>query len=189
MIKKELIRKSAIKIIARDGFYNANVKSIAEEAGIAVGTVYLYFKNKEDILDYIFCIENQKRADFINGLDHKGETLEEVIEHFLDYHFDCFKNDLDTVKVLYMELVTINSIKEQQAKFYMNHVYEAFVNILNREKLKGGINAELDVEVLATSILYFLRIYSYNILLMDKTVNYESLKSNLRAFLLHGMRG
>lgn len=67
MIKKELIRKSAIKIIARDGFYNANVKSIAEEAGIAVGTVYLYFKNKEDILDYIFCIENQKRADFING--------------------------------------------------------------------------------------------------------------------------
>ena len=88
-----------------------------------------------------------------------------------------------------MELVTVNSIKEQQAKFYMNHVYEAFVNILNREKLKGGINAELDVEVLATSILYFLRIYSYNILLMDNTVNYESLKSHLRSFLLHGMRG
>jgi TetR/AcrR family fatty acid metabolism transcriptional regulator len=189
MIKKELIRKSAVIIIARDGFYNANVKNIAEEAGIAVGTVYLYFKNKEDILDYIFCVENQKRAEFINGLYHKGETLEEVIEHFLDFHFDCFNNDLDTVKVLYMELITVNSIKEQQAKFYMNHVYEAFVNILNREKLIGGINADLDIDVLATSILYFLRIYSYNILLMDNACNYESLKSHLRSFLLHGMRG
>lgn len=189
MDKKELIKISAIKIFARDGFHSANVKSIAEEAGVAVGTVYLYFKNKEDILDYIFCVENKRRADFINDLYNKGETLEEVIDHFLDFHFDCFKNELDSIKVLYMELVTVSSFKEPQAKFFMNNVYEAFVNILNREQLKGKINSGLDIRILSTSIIYFLRIHSYDILSKDKAIDYDYLKANLSAFLLHGIKG
>jgi TetR/AcrR family transcriptional regulator, fatty acid metabolism regulator protein len=189
MDKKELIRISAIKIIARDGFHNSNVKSIAQEAGIAVGTIYLYFKNKEDILDYIFCVENIRRADFIYDLYNKGETFEEVIDHFLNFHFDCFQNELDTVKVLYTELFTVNAFEEQQAKFYMDNVYKAFLNILNREQLRGEISSDLDVGILSTSIIFFLRIYSYNILSQDEAVDYNNLKKNLNAFILHGIKG
>lgn len=189
MHKKEIIRKSAVKIIARNGFYNANVKKIAEEAGVAVGTVYLYFKNKNDILDYIFCVENQRRADIINELYEKGETLDEVIDHFLDLHFDSFQNDLDTVKILYMEQVTINTMKEQKAKLYINNVYEAFVKILEREKTEGRIRYDQDVNLLADSILDFLRIYSYNILTKEERVDFQQLKKQLRNFLLHGIEG
>jgi len=55
--KKEAIRKAAIKIMAKEGFYNTKMQAIADECGIAIGTLYLYFISKEDILDYIFMVE------------------------------------------------------------------------------------------------------------------------------------
>jgi len=54
MNKKDIIRLSATKIIAEEGFYKTRVQAIADDAEIAVGTVYIYFKDKDDILDYIF---------------------------------------------------------------------------------------------------------------------------------------
>ena len=52
--KREAILRSAIKVFARRGFFNSKVADIAGEAGIADGTVYLYFKSKDEILHSIF---------------------------------------------------------------------------------------------------------------------------------------
>jgi len=65
MDKKEFIREAAIKVMANEGFYQTKMQSIADKAGIAIGPGYLYFKNKEDILDYIFMIEYNKRLKYI----------------------------------------------------------------------------------------------------------------------------
>ena len=52
--KREAILRAAIKVFARKGFFNSKVSDIAGEAGIADGTVYLYFKSKDEILHSIF---------------------------------------------------------------------------------------------------------------------------------------
>src|ERR1041384_4626025 len=52
--KYEAILRSAIKVFASSGFFNSKVSDVAREAGVADGTVYLYFKNKDDILVSIF---------------------------------------------------------------------------------------------------------------------------------------
>jgi TetR/AcrR family transcriptional regulator, fatty acid metabolism regulator protein len=52
--KYEMILLAAIRVFARNGFFNAKVADVAREAGVADGTVYLYFKNKEDLLISIF---------------------------------------------------------------------------------------------------------------------------------------
>ena len=52
--KREAILRAAIKVFARKGFFNAKVADVAKEASIADGTVYLYFKSKDDILHSIF---------------------------------------------------------------------------------------------------------------------------------------
>src|SRR3954447_11495699 len=52
--KYEAILRAAIKVFARSGFFNSKVADVAREAGVADGTVYLYFKNKDDILVSIF---------------------------------------------------------------------------------------------------------------------------------------
>src|SRR6266404_193302 len=60
--KREAILRAAIKVFARKGYFNSKVADIAAAAGIADGTVYLYFKSKDEILHSIF---DRAMADFI----------------------------------------------------------------------------------------------------------------------------
>ena len=52
--KREAILRAATKVFAQNGYFNSKVADIAREAGVADGTVYLYFKSKEEILRSIF---------------------------------------------------------------------------------------------------------------------------------------
>src|SRR5262252_8396860 len=52
--KYEAILRAAAKVFARSGYFNAKVSDVARNAGVADGTVYLYFKNKDDLLTSIF---------------------------------------------------------------------------------------------------------------------------------------
>jgi len=52
--KRELILRAATRVFARNGYFNSKVADIARAAGVADGTVYLYFKSKEEILHSIF---------------------------------------------------------------------------------------------------------------------------------------
>ena len=45
--KYHLILEAAVKVFARQGFYQSTVAQIAKEAGVADGTIYLYLKNKD----------------------------------------------------------------------------------------------------------------------------------------------
>lgn len=54
MDRKKAILKSVLKIVNREGFYHLNMKKIAQEAGVAAGTIYLYFKGKEDLINALY---------------------------------------------------------------------------------------------------------------------------------------
>ena len=57
--KYDRILEAAIKVFAEKGFHQSTISQIARQAGVADGTIYLYFKNKDDILVHFF---NSKTA-------------------------------------------------------------------------------------------------------------------------------
>ena len=61
---------AAVIAIAENGYHQTQISKIAKQAGVADGTIYLYFKNKEDILISLF---KEKMRVFI-------ENLEEIIK-------------------------------------------------------------------------------------------------------------
>ena len=63
--KPQQIIEAAVRVFARRGYYNSRVSDIAREAGIAAGTIYLYFKTKDDILVTLF---RDKMAEFVDSL-------------------------------------------------------------------------------------------------------------------------
>jgi AcrR family transcriptional regulator len=63
--KPQQIVEAAVRVFARKGYFNSRVSDIAREAGIAAGTIYLYFKTKEDILVTLF---RDKMAAFVARL-------------------------------------------------------------------------------------------------------------------------
>jgi len=72
--KGELILRAATKLFARRGFFNTQVADVAREAGIAAGTVYLYFKSKDDLLISIF------ERTMGQGMDEVRRALTDVTD-------------------------------------------------------------------------------------------------------------
>lgn len=101
--KKEQIRRAAITVIAREGFHAATTDKIAAEAGVAVGTIYNYFRNKDDILEYIFQTEYEKRAAYFAKLDQKELGTVAKLEAILTMHFTEVEENPDLAKVILAE--------------------------------------------------------------------------------------
>lgn len=83
--KREAILRAATKVFAVNGYFNSKVSDIAGEAGIADGTVYLYFKSKDEILHSIFdramaefIAEGRKEISEIDGPEAKLQRIAEL---------------------------------------------------------------------------------------------------------------
>ncbi len=81
--KRDRIREAAIGVFSAKGFHEARADEIAQAAGVAVGTIYNYFKNKEDILLDIFATEFAKRRRFYEELRRSGLPVVEQLRRIL----------------------------------------------------------------------------------------------------------
>ena len=102
--KREAILRAAIKVFAGKGYFNSKVADIAKEAGIADGTVYLYFKSKDDILHSFF---DRAMEDFIaEGKKELAqlESAEEKLRRIAQLHLERLGADRDLAIVFQVEL-------------------------------------------------------------------------------------
>jgi len=102
--KREAILRAAVKVFAQKGYFNSKVADIAAAAGIADGTVYLYFKSKEEILHSVF---DQTMDRFIadgrrelSCLDRPEDRLRRIAE----MHLEMLSADRDLAIVFQVEL-------------------------------------------------------------------------------------
>jgi len=102
--KREAIIKSAIKVFAQKGFFNSKVADIASAAGIADGTVYLYFKSKDEILHSIF---DRAMEEFIAEGKSEIAVIEEAdkrLRRIAELHLEKLGADRDLAIVFQVEL-------------------------------------------------------------------------------------
>lgn len=102
--KRESILRAATRVFARNGYFNSKVADIARAAGVADGTVYLYFKSKEEILHSIF---DQNMAEAIAAgrkLIAKLKDPREKLRRIAALHLERLGADRDLAIVFQVEL-------------------------------------------------------------------------------------
>ena len=102
--KRESILRAATRVFARNGYFNSKVADIAREADVADGTVYLYFKSKEEILHSIF---DQNMAEAITAgrvLIEKLSDPREKLRRIAMLHLERLGADPDLAVVFQVEL-------------------------------------------------------------------------------------
>ena len=132
--KRERILDGALKAFARKGFYNTKVSEIASEAGVADGTIYLYFKNKDDLLISLF----EDRMEWI--IDRLETELSAIdgdavaqFRHMVKIHCELAVERPDLAEFITVEL-------RQSAKFvkeYENPKFGDYLKILQGLVEKG----------------------------------------------------
>lgn len=135
--KKEIIREAAIDVIAENGFDDATIEKIAKRAKVAVGTVYNYFNKKEDILDYIFQVEYEKRVKFLEQLKTEDIHPLKKIRDIMTMHFAQLRGNPNLAKVILKER---SFIKQNKIEYIRK--FEELPNFI-KNIIENGINKGL----------------------------------------------
>ncbi len=130
--KREAILRAAIKVFARNGYFNSKVSDIAGEAGIADGTVYLYFKSKEEVLHSVF---DRAMEEFINEGKREIAEIERAddrLRRIARLHLEKLGADREAAIVFQVELRGSTKFMEEFSATgfaeYLNIIRETFAD-------------------------------------------------------------
>jgi len=122
--KHQKILQAAVKVFSEKGFYNSRVSEIAKEANVADGTIYLYFKNKDDILISLFEEEFGKIVKNMRLELEKEKDALQKIRRFAILHLSIVSKQQHLADVLGVEV-------RQSSKFMKEYVNKPFIEYLN----------------------------------------------------------
>ncbi len=124
--KYRMILNAAKQVFAMEGFYNSKVSEIAREAHVADGTIYLYFKNKDDILISLFEEELTRIIKMVKTELENVEDPREKLIRFCDNHLTIAESDRALAEVMQVELRQSNKFMRE----YKNKHFLAYLNII-----------------------------------------------------------
>lgn len=136
--KYRQIIDAAVIAIAENGYHQAQVSKIAKQAGVADGTIYLYFKNKEDILISLF---QEKMGNFVEKIEEKiagKDTAAEKLLMMVETHFNMLSEDRHLAIVTQLELRQSN--KELRHK--INEVLKGYLSVVDKILIEGKDSGE-----------------------------------------------
>lgn len=141
--KYKQIIDAAVIVIAENGYHQAQVSKIAKEAGVADGTIYLYFKNKEDILISVF---REKMGIFVENVKEivkKEISATEKLYKLIDNHFSLLYHDRHLAIVTQLELRQSN----KDLRFRINEVLKEYLVLLDSILREGIDSGEFDEKI------------------------------------------
>ncbi|MEE6449604.1 TetR/AcrR family transcriptional regulator [Gottfriedia acidiceleris] len=136
--KYKQIIDAAVVVIAENGYHQAQVSKIAKQAGVADGTIYLYFKNKESILISLF---EEKMGNFTQKIREKIEGKPDAISKLLmlvKTHFYEMSKDSHLAIVMQLEVRQTNI----DLRLRINEVLKEYLHIID-SILNEGVNTGL----------------------------------------------
>lgn len=117
--KRELILKAATRVFAQHGFFNAQVADVAKAAGVAAGTVYLYFRSKDDLLVSLF--ERTMQDAITEGRAALAGVIDprERLRRIARLHLERLGRDRDLAVVFQVELRQSTKFMERFSSSYL----------------------------------------------------------------------
>ncbi len=141
--KYHRILEAAVKIFARNGFRQSTVAQIAKEAGVADGTIYLYFKNKDDILVQFFHYKTRLVFDSFRAEVGKAQTGIAKLHNLIRRHLEEFQRDRDMAIVYQVETHQSSRLAEVQIKEMSKLYFDLISEIVEQGQEEGFIRREI----------------------------------------------
>lgn len=185
--KGAAILRAAIRIFANNGYFNAKVADIAREAGVADGTVYLYFKNKEDILHSIF---NRSVDNAIAEARRQVEELDdprEKLRRIALLHLERLGADRDLAIVFQVELRGSTKFMEEFSAAGFAE-YLALIRTTFEEGQRAGVfRPELNAKVVAKVLFGALDEMATNWILSKRRYKLPPMADQVLDIFLNGV--
>jgi TetR/AcrR family fatty acid metabolism transcriptional regulator len=151
--KHEQIIEAAVRVFARNGYYNSRVSDIAREAGVASGTIYLYFKTKDDILVTLF---REKMAAWVSyvreAIAGEPDPIAKL-RRLVALHFSVLEKDPALAEVVQVELRQGHKFFRGASAHEVSAYFELIGAVLEEGQAAGVFRDDVPVKV-ATKVLF-----------------------------------
>jgi len=151
--KYQAILRAAIKVFASRGFFQSKVADVAQAAGVADGTVYLYFKSKDDLLISIF---NETMDDVIAKSRGELQKIEDPVERLrkiASLHLAWLGQDRQLAVVFQVELRQSTKFMEEFSTTRLAEYFELIREVIVEGQAKGIFRKEVQPQV-ATKVFF-----------------------------------
>ena len=136
--KRRLILDAAVRVFAQQGFNQCRVSDIADEAGVAYGLVYHYFRSKDEVLDTLFLERWNVMLDVIRELDGQDLTPREKLYAIASFIVDSYSHDPDLMKVIIVEVTRAANSFGQTHLQKITEAYELIAGIVEHAQADGA---------------------------------------------------
>jgi len=154
--KRRRILDAAVRVFARKGYFGARVSEIARRAGVADGTVYLYFRDKEDVLASVFedvMAEHVARGRReLAGLPDGAARLHRVAE----YHLQLLGENPDLAVVFQVELRQSTKFMERFTATAFQDYLRLIEETIEEAQREGRVRNDLPRKLLAKALFGIL---------------------------------
>jgi TetR/AcrR family transcriptional regulator, fatty acid metabolism regulator protein len=185
--KREAILRAAIKVFARKGFFNAKVADVAKEARIADGTVYLYFKSKDEILHSIFDQAMDRFiAEGISELRNISSPVEKL-RKIAELHLARLGADRDLAIVFQVELRGSTKFMREFSAAGFHDYLEVIRNTIDEGQKAGEFRSDIKPVVCAKILYGSLDEMVTNWILSKKSYSLEPMADEVLKVFLKGV--
>src|SRR5438874_3066052 len=185
--KREAILRAATRVFARNGYFNSKVADIARAAGVADGTVYLYFKSKEEVLHSIF---DQNMAEAIAAARKIIEKLRdprEKLRRIASLHLERLGADRDLAVVFQVELRGSTKFMEEFSAAGFAEYLDLLRSIFEEGQRSGAFRKELNAKVAAKILFGALDEMATNWIISKRSYKLEPMADVVMDVFLNGV--
>jgi TetR/AcrR family transcriptional regulator, fatty acid metabolism regulator protein len=151
--KYHRILEAAIRVFAEQGFYESTIAQIAREAGVADGTIYLYFKNKDDILVQFFEFKTKQVFDRFQKIVAKSDNAKEKLTKLIQRHLGEFERDRYMAMVYQSETRRNSPLVKEQIKQMSKMYLDLVVEIVEQGQKEGYFRKDMYLGLVKRYIL------------------------------------
>ena len=151
--KRRLILDAAVRVFARQGFHATRVSDIADEAGVAYGLVYHYFKSKDEVLNELFVERWSLLLAAIDEADRSEAAPRAKLEAVAGFIVDSYRHNPELMKVIIVAVTRAANSFGQTHLEQIRRAYESIAKIVADGQASGAFRG--DVAPLFASMSFY----------------------------------
>jgi TetR/AcrR family fatty acid metabolism transcriptional regulator len=145
--KRREILRAAVPVFARSGFFNSKVSDVAKRAGVADGTIYLYFRNKDDLLISLF---DQIMSEFVTRAVETLAMSDDVVEklrRLAALHLNSLGRNRELAIVFQIELRHSSKFMSRFSRTRLADYFGLIRNVVREGQRSGRFRRELNEKI------------------------------------------
>jgi AcrR family transcriptional regulator len=142
--RRRQILDAAIRVFARQGFNSCRVSDIADEAGVAYGLVYHYFRSKDEVMNELFTERWSLLLAAIDEVDRSDASGREKLDAAAGFIIDSYRHDPELMQVIIVEVTRAANSFGRTHLAEINKAYEAIEKIIADAQKAGTFRSDVD---------------------------------------------